>query len=146
FQSDPDARKSEKPMKTPAHDTRFGEKWWPANWRALSVAWLLCLLPFLPVLLAGQVLVASDQMGAPGVWRWYFEALRNWEIPLWNPYILGGMPTYDAMFGDATYPPFILLGLLLPVTHVVTYNFILHVLIAATGTYLLMRGRFGLAA
>src|SRR5690606_16106803 len=78
--------------------------------------------------------------------RWYFEALRGGEIPLWNPYGMGGMPTFDAMFGDSAYPSFLLLGFLLPVTHVVTYNFVLHVLIAGFTAYVLAQRYFRIPA
>ncbi len=119
--------------------------WWGENWKALLAVWGICLLPFLPVLFAGDILVSSDQMGAPGSWRWYFDALRGGEIPLWNPYRLGGMPTFDAMFGDSAYPVFLLLGFVLPVTHIVTYNFLLHILIAGFSAYVLARRGFGVA-
>lgn len=115
--------------------------WLADNWKALLTVWVISLLPFLPVLFGGEILFSSDQMGAPG-WRWYFDALRGGELPLWNPHLLGGMPTFDAMIGDATYPPFVLLGFLLPVTYVVTVNFILHVLLAGFNAYLLTQRYF----
>ena len=117
--------------------------WWRENWKALAAVWAVCLLPFLPVLFAGEALFASDQMGAPG-WKYFFEALREGVLPLWNPHMLGGMPTYDGMYGDASYPPFLLLGFLLPVTHVVTFNFILHVLLAGLNAYILAQRYFRL--
>ncbi len=117
--------------------------WLADNWKALLAVWVISLLPFLPVLFAGEILFSSDQMGAPG-WRWYFDALRGGELPLWNPHLLGGMPTFDAMVGDATYPPFVLLGFVLPVAYVVTVNFILHVLLAGFNAYLLTQRYFRL--
>jgi hypothetical protein len=117
--------------------------WLADNWKALLTVWVISLLPFLPVLFAGEILFSSDQMGAPG-WRWYFDALRGGELPLWNPHLVGGMPTFDAMVGDATYPPFVLLGFLLPVAYVVTVNFILHVLLAGFNAYLLTQRYFRL--
>lgn len=126
----------------PLSSTR--RSWWAENWAPLAVVWLVSLLPFLPILLSGKALVASDQMGAPGVWRWYFEALRSGHVPLWNPYSLGGMPTFDAMYGDGSYPPFLVLGFLLPVTHLITYDFVLHVLLAGFTAYFLAQRYFKL--
>src|SRR5690606_30588754 len=98
------------------------KSWWAENWKALAAVWAVSLLPFLPILLSGQIFVSLDQAGAPG-WKFYFDALRSGTIPLWNPYALAGMPTFDLMFGDGSYPLFVLLGLFLPATHVVTVNY-----------------------
>jgi hypothetical protein len=117
--------------------------WLADNWRALAVVWIVSLLPFLPTLFSGQILFSSDQVSSPA-WRPYFEALRHGELPLWNPASFGGMPTFDAGYGDSLYPPFILLGLLLPVTHVVTFNFMLHILIAGFCAYFLFQRYFRL--
>jgi hypothetical protein len=117
--------------------------WWSENWKPLVVVWLICLLPFLPVLFSGQILFSSDQAAAPA-WRYYFDTLRSGGIPLWNPYALSGMPAFDAMFGDGSYPPFVIMGFLLPVTHIVTYNFVLHVLIAGFCAFVLARNYFRL--
>lgn len=50
---------------------------------------------------ASQLLLANDQINAAGV-----RYLREGHIivPQWNPYVLGGMPTLDALFGDALHP------------------------------------------
>lgn len=127
----------------PISDRTTFRFWLADNWKALVTVWAISLLPFLPILFAGEILFSSDQMGAPG-WRWYFEALRGGELPLWNPHLLGGMPTFDAMIGDASYPPFVLLGFLLPVAHVVTANFILHILLAGFNAFLLAQRYFRL--
>ena len=108
----------------------------------LTVA-VLGLLPFLSILFSGNILFASDQRNSAAA-NWYFEALRHGEIPLWLPYNFGGMPTFDAMSGDASYPFFIILGFLLPITHAVSANFILHVLIAGLSAYLLLQRYFRL--
>jgi len=117
--------------------------WWAENWKPLAIVWILCLLPFLSTLFSGQILFSSDQQGAPA-WNFYFSTLRSGEIPLWNPYALSGMPTFDTMFGDGSYPVFLLLGCILPVTYLVSCNFILHVLIAGTSTYILTQRYFKL--
>ncbi len=117
--------------------------WLKEHWKALVVILIIGLLPFLSVIFSGHILFASDQIGAPA-WKFYFDALRHGEIPLWNPYGLAGMPTFDAMFGDASFPPFIVLGLLLPVSQVVTWDFILHVLVAGFGAFILTQRYFRL--
>lgn len=114
-----------------------------SNWGPALALLVLGLLPFLGYLTSGDILFASDQIGSPA-WKYVFEALRRGEIPLWNPYALAGVPSYDALVGDASYPLFLLLGLLFPVEKVVGYNFVLHVLIAGFTAYLLLRRYFRL--
>jgi Bacterial membrane protein YfhO len=127
-------------------DNRPGLKGWVVH----NLPWLLAILglglvPFLPTLFNGHILFASDQVGAPG-WRFYFDSLRAGEIPLWNPLSFAGMPTFDAMFGDAGYVPFLLLGLIFPPSQLITYNFILHTLLAGLGSYWLLSRNFKLPA
>jgi hypothetical protein len=88
--------------------------------------------------IGGQLLYSSDQVAAPA-WRWFFDALRSGEFPLWNPYTLGGMPTWDASFGDAFYPPFLLLGFLTSPDRIPMWYFFLHTLVAGAGAYLLAK-------
>jgi hypothetical protein len=123
--------------------TETWKVWLASNWKALLGIAVLGLLPFLSILLSGKILFASDQMGSAGA-KWYFDALHHGEIPLWSPDFFGGMPTFDAMSGDASYPLFIILGFLFPITHVVTFNFVIHVLIAGLTAYLLLQRYFRL--
>lgn len=101
------------------------------------------LVHFLPFLLSGEVFFASDQVASPG-WKPFFDRLGHGELSLWNPLSMGGMPVYDALAGDATYPPFLLLGMFLPVERIVGYNFLLHCLLAGFLSYTLLRGYFRL--
>lgn len=114
-----------------------------ANAAWVGVLLALGLAPFLSVLLSGKILFASDQIGSP-MWKFYFDALKSGEIPLWSSLALGGMPTFDALVGDASYPIFNLLGILVSVERLHTWSFVLHVLIAGVNAYFLVRAHFGL--
>ncbi|HLP41054.1 MAG TPA: hypothetical protein VK465_06070 [Fibrobacteria bacterium] len=114
-----------------------------ANLPWIGVLVVLGLLPFLGVLASGDILFASDQIGSPQ-WKFYFDALHRGEIPLWNGLSLGGMPTFDALVGDPSYPLFNLVGFFTPVEKLHTVNFILHVIIAGCTAYFLMRAYFRL--
>jgi hypothetical protein len=119
------------------------KQWLAHHWMALLAIVVLGLLPFLSFFASGEALYASDQHGAPS-WKFYFEALRHGTIPLWHPYGLGGMPTFDAGFGDGAYPLFLLIGILMPIKTFISYCFILHVVIAGLGAYYLVNRFFGL--
>jgi len=124
----------------------FGEKrnWLKANWKPMLAVLVIGLLPFLAFLTStGNALYASDQLGSPA-WKFYFDALRHGIVPQWQTYALGGMPTFDAGFGDSAYPVFILLGLALPIKTFISWCFILHVLIAGACAYYLVNRFFGL--
>ncbi len=122
-----------------AKTTRFSRR----GMLAIAALVLLGLLPFLSILLSGNVVFASDQIGSPA-WKFLFESLRHFEFPLWNPYLLAGMPTLDAGFGDGAYLPFLILGMFVPVTFLVTISFVLHVLVAGVTAYILLRRFFHL--
>lgn len=117
--------------------------WFAANWKNLLIIVALGLIPFLSVLMSGQVLFASDQMTSPA-WKWYFTGLRRGEIPGWDPYILGGMPTYDGNAGSSFYLPVLILGFLLPVIYFITWDFVLHTLVSGLAAYFLVQRYFRL--
>lgn len=118
---------------------------WMASFKAnlpwLGVLLFLGLAPFLGVIFSGKILFASDQIGSPH-WKFYFDALHRGEIPLWNNLSLAGMPTFDALVGDPSYPLFNIVGYFVSIEKLHTWNFILHVLIAGITAYFLVRSYF----
>lgn len=117
--------------------------WLKANWIPLLVISFIGLLPFLPTLLSGKLIFANDQVGSPAL-KWYFDPLRHGHFSMWVPYVLGGMPTFDSSAGDATYFPFMLLGLLLPAASVITWSFMLHLVLRGLFGYFLLQRYFRL--
>ncbi|MDB5049027.1 MAG: hypothetical protein JWO30_2098 [Fibrobacteres bacterium] len=124
-------------------------RWLADNWKALLAVAVIGLLPFLAFLTgSGQALYASDQLGAPA-WKFYFDSLRHLLVPLWQPFGFGGMPTFDAGFGDGAYPFFLLIGSLaglhvLSYTTFISWCFIAHVIIAGLTAYYLVNRFFRL--
>lgn len=71
----------------------------------------------------------------------YSEFLRSeGALPLWNPYILGGLPFIDALHGDALYPT-TLLNLFMPVHRFIGAKLVLHVFLAGLCMYGFLRAR-----
>ncbi|HVO35247.1 MAG TPA: hypothetical protein VMT21_06770 [Gemmatimonadales bacterium] len=93
-------------------------------------------------MLAGRFLggPSSDQTwtGIPFRAFWAFEFHRTGHIPLWNPYMFGGLPFVGAMHGDIFYPTSFLRLLLSPDT-VLDIVFALHLVLAGLFTYAFLR-------
>lgn len=112
---------------------------------ALAWAMLACVLAALTLAhpaIAGGFLVApvSDQYIAGYAFREFAAAsLRAGEgFPLWNPYLMGGMPYIAAMHGDIFYPTF-LLRFVLPTDVAMTWGMILHLMLAGVAAYAFLR-------
>lgn len=109
-------------------------------WAALTYALATFTLAW-PALI-GQFLVnpRSDQyIGGFPVRDFAAQMMRSTgDIPLWNPYLFGGMPYVASMNGDMFYPTF-LLRLLLPVDVGMTWGFVVHLFLAGFITYWFLR-------
>ena len=110
---------------------------------------LLALLVFLAAalllcwpMLSGQFIggPASDQYVAGYGFRDF--AADYWKthhaVPLWNPYIFGGMPFVGGMHGDVFYPT-AWLRWFLPTGTAMNLGFALHLVIAGVAMYALLR-------
>lgn len=109
-------------------------------WAALVYAVFTLLLGY-PAL-AGRFLVSpvSDQyIGGYALRDFAAASLRAGHgMPLWNPYLFGGMPYVASMNGDMFYPT-ALLRVLLPTDVGMTWGLIIHVFLAGLFTYLYLR-------
>src|SRR5437899_5038272 len=88
----------------PEADQRTFEPRWGAL-VALGVFVLAALTLYWPVF-TGKVIVGSDYYIAGWAFR-HFGAeywRQHHAIPLWNPYIFGGLPYVGGMHGDIFYP------------------------------------------
>lgn len=91
-------------------------------------------------MLTGQFLLGSDQYVAGYGFRLFgAEHFRaHGEIPLWNPYLFGGMPFVAAMHGDIFYPT-AWLRWVLPVDTAMNLGFAAHLVLAGATMYALLR-------
>ena len=119
--------------------------------------WLLALAIFTAAaltlcwpMLSGQFIGggASDQYVAGYGFRQF--AAEYWRthhaVPLWNPYILGGLPFVGGMHGDVFYPT-AWLRWFLPTGTAMNLGFALHIVLAGGAMYALLRAfRLGWAA
>jgi hypothetical protein len=79
--------------------------------------------------------VSDQYLGGYAVREFGTAMLRSGHLPLWNPYLFGGMPFIAAFDGDIFYPPTLLMRLIMPADRAVTWAFTLHVMLAGWFTY-----------
>lgn len=117
--------------------------WVPA--RPTLVAVLVCTAAVLTLcwpILRGDFLAGphSDQFIAGYGFRLFgAEQFRETgHIPLWNPYLFGGLPFVAAMHGDIFYPT-AWLRWIFPTDFAMSLGFVAHIALAGIGMYLLLR-------
>jgi hypothetical protein len=117
-------------------------------WAAVvyAVATLMLAYPAL----TGMFLInpSSDQYIAGYQFRDFAaQSLRSGHgIPLWNPFIQGGLPYVAAMHGDIFYPT-ALLRMIMPTDIAMTWEFPIHLFLCGLFTFLFLRSwRFGFYA
>lgn len=111
-----------------------------------NLAAFLCTAFFVVVLcapmFAGKFLVGphSDQYVAGYAFRqfWTEYVRAHGAVPLWNPYIFGGLPYVGAMHGDLLYP-FSWIRLVVPTDVAMNLAFFVHLILAGFFTYLFLR-------
>ncbi|MFI5206746.1 MAG: hypothetical protein ACHQX4_01900 [Gemmatimonadales bacterium] len=123
---------------TPSTPT-FAPRW--PTLAALGILTVFVVVLFLPAF-AGKLLVSpnGDQIwvGLPIRWFGASEFHRTGSIPMWDPYMFGGLPFVGAMHGDIFYPT-AWLRLLLPIDTAMNLGFGLHLVLAGFFAYLFLR-------
>lgn len=85
----------------------------------------------------GTMLIGNDTIAAGVMMRSFFveQFHQLGRLPLWNPYLYGGVPTIEAGSGDILYPPAFLMHMLLPLVPALAWKLILHVFAAGFCMY-----------
>ena len=99
------------------------------------------LLLFGRFLFSNAILYGSDMIPMGYMARKLYRVMWSTfgEFPLWNPYILGGLPFVDALHGDIFYPTTIL-KFLFPLHRGIGIVLVLHVYLAGVFMYACLRG------
>jgi hypothetical protein len=105
----------------------------------LLTAWILILfLPMFPGHFLGGDFSDQTWAGIPFRRFWADEFRRTGGVPLWNPYMFGGLPFVGAMHGDMFYPTSFLRAFLEADT-TLTLVFFVHLVLAGWFTYAFLR-------
>lgn len=114
-------------------------------WIPVAIMVLLVIAVFAKFLFSDRMLVSSDQMSGFDARVFLKTAIEKYhQFPFWFSSRLGGMPTIDALFGDAIYPPSIVVSLFTSVARGIGMKMILHVLFAGIFFFLMLYRGFGL--
>jgi hypothetical protein len=104
---------------------------------------LIVIIVFTPFLFSGKMLFGSDTMAGIDSRIFLKNSLAKYhQFPLWFDSRLGGMPSCDAMFGDAMYPPTLAMNAMMPISRALGMRLVLHVFLAGLFFFLLLRKGF----
>jgi len=109
-----------------------------------AVFLLLVVVLFRDFLFSSAMLYSSDQLQGLDSRIWTKTAFEHGQFPTWFGSRLSGMPSIDASFGDAMYPPSILLTALFPISKALGLKLVIHVFLAGVLFFFLLRRGFGL--
>lgn len=112
-----------------------------APWIA-PVLLLVCVgILFGSFLFSNGMLFGTDTIPMGYAARKVYTDLANTVggIPLWNPYLLGGIPTVDGLFGGDMFYPTTLLQFIMPVYRALGIKLVIHIFLA--GIFFYMYGR-----
>lgn len=85
------------------------------------------------------MLVSSDQMNGLDDKVFTYETItKHFQFPMWLSCRLAGMPTIDALYGDAMYLPSRIIHLLITPHRAIGFKMIMHIFIAGLFFYLLL--------
>ncbi len=101
---------------------------------------VLTVIVFADFIFSDKMLFGSDNIEAGLFFRgFYAEFFKTYHrVPLWNPYIFGGLPFVDAMHGDIFFP-FSVIQFVLPLHKSLGYKLVLTLPMAGIFTYLYLR-------
>jgi len=111
------------------------------NLIVLILFFILTIVLFRDFVFSDRMLYGTDTMGSGVFFRSFYA--NFWKtyhtMPLWEPYIHGGMPFVDGMHGDIFYPA-VLLQFFLRVTYALGLKLVLHVFLAGLFMFFFLRG------
>lgn len=104
---------------------------------------LIVVIVFTPFLFSDKMLFGSDTLAGIDSRVYLKNSLaKHHQFPLWFNSRLGGMPSCDAMFGDAMYPPTIAINAVMPISRALGMRLVFHVFLAGLFFFLLLRKGF----
>jgi hypothetical protein len=108
---------------------------------------VLVVIVFTPFLFSDKMLFGSDTMGGLDSRVFLKTSIEKYhQFPMWFSSRLGGMPSIDALFGDAMYAPTLAVNAIQPISRALGLRLVLHVFLAGLFFFLLLRKGFKMPA
>lgn len=121
--------------------TVFGNVWF-----YVLLLFLLTIIVFGQFIFSDKMLFASDQINSFDSRVFLKTSIEKFkQFPFWFSSRLGGMPSIDAMFGDALYPPSLLINQFFSIPRAIGMKMVAHVFMAGVFFFLLLRKGFGMS-
>ena len=101
---------------------------------------VLTFIVFIGFIFSSKMLFGSDTVEAGIFFRSYYaDFVKTFHrIPLWDPYIFGGLPFVDAMHGDTFYP-LAAIQFFIPIYKALGYKLVVAVFLAGVFMYLYLK-------
>jgi hypothetical protein len=119
------------------HIAKYVTRW---DWYVAAAMAVLVVIIFEGFIFSDKMIFGTDMIPMGYMMRKvvadYWRSSHS--IPLWNPYILCGLPVVDAMHGDVFYPA-ALAYLFMPLHKALGYKIVVHVWLAGVAMYALLR-------
>jgi hypothetical protein len=132
--------KTARKKKAPEKKSGFGFLKGKTTLLILILFFILTIGLFRDFVFSGQMLYGTDTISAGVMFRSFYASFvkEYHSIPMWNPYLFGGLPFVDAMHGDTFYP-LALLQFIIPIHRALGWKLIFTVFLAGIFMYLCMR-------
>jgi hypothetical protein len=107
---------------------------------AISLFLILTVIVFGKFIFSDMMLMGTDTIQAGIMYRnFYVNFIKQFHtIPMWEPYLLGGMPFVDAMHGDTFYP-LAIIQFIMPLYKALGWKLVLTVFLTGIFTFYCMR-------
>jgi hypothetical protein len=116
-------------------------------WVMIGAMALLVVIVFSGFFFSDSMLYSSDQItGIDSKVYMHNSLVKHHQFPFWFNPRLGGMPTIDALFGDAFYPISVAINTVFPVHRAISLKMILHVFLAGLFFFLMLYRGFRMGA
>lgn len=105
---------------------------------------VLLLIIFSQFIFSDMMFYSSDQLGGMDSKFFLKNSIQKFkQFPMWFNTRLSGMPSIDAIFGDALYPPSMVMHILFSIPRSIGMKMLFHVFLAGVFFFVLMRRGFG---
>jgi hypothetical protein len=116
------------------------------SWACAGVMFLITVVFFASFIFSDKIMVSSDEMTSMDMKELTRDVfLRHGQVPEWFSTRLGGMPSIDAMFSDALYPPTVITRVFFPTYRSIGFMMVFHVFLAGLFFFVMLRRSFGAA-